>query len=158
MHLSPNVTIFRRVHSCPRSSHVSCVWSVDAQPRCLVLSETFLLQSRCRLLTVKKTPCSITECPPLKGPITLLWSHDISFYPRLFFSTRGCSPSLREHERSGQGCHLLLTADYWSVSRAQAQCPGEHRNTEGLRSRDLINLNRVVGGADISLSVDRIPE
>lgn len=31
----------------------------------------------------------------------------------------------------------FLTADYWSVSRAQAHWPGEQGNIEGLRSRDL---------------------
>lgn len=43
-------------------------------------------------------------------------------------------------ERSVRGCNLLLTADYWSVSRAQAHWPDQERKAGRLRSRYLNKL------------------
>lgn len=35
----PNVSLFRRVRPCLRSSHIPSVWTVDAEPRCLMLGD-----------------------------------------------------------------------------------------------------------------------
>lgn len=81
-HSIPNVTIFHRVHSCLRSSHIPSVWTVDAAPRCLMLGDILAPVPLSPAHSVKKLlhhsmPAfngSIRVCyGPIACPYSLVW-------------------------------------------------------------------------------------